>query len=393
MELDFNKIFIIPTTALRLARAHPYIPRDKKWILQFVTVHSLFTLTFLLILYNIFCHDLKANNFTQTCQNGVLFVVYIVISYQYGVLLTYQNTLVGLIADMNKDFQTSKDLPPKERDSIKKYINQGLWVCKQWLFLTISGCAIFLFKNLGLMLYYYCMNEFRLVPFYEVVLYPPIMEENRDNIFVYLLMYAIMLLFSAYSALMYAAFVPLGPIFILHACGQLVLVKLRIDDLFVECDDEVIRKKLKGIILHLQYVHSFVDRIQQVFKIGYELTLKFTALILPITIYAVLEGFYRGEVNVEFVTFIVGGVMISGSPCYYSDLLMEKGEDVRMSLYTCGWEQHYDRRTRTTLQLMLQNALKPIAIQTVFTVMCLDALTDLFQQSYAIFNLMNCMWN
>uniref|UniRef100_A0A2A4J2M8 Odorant receptor n=1 Tax=Heliothis virescens TaxID=7102 RepID=A0A2A4J2M8_HELVI len=294
---------------------------------------------------------------------------------------------------MNKDFQESKNLPPDQEAVILQYINQCLWVCKQWLFLTFSGWLLFLVKNLGMMLYFYCINEFRLVAFYEVVLYPPILEENKDNIFVYIVVYAVMLIFSAYSALMYAAFVPLGPIFILHACGQLVLVKNKIDGLFVECDDEVIRLKLRGIILHLQYVHSFVDRIQEVFKIGYELTLKFTALILPITVYAVLESFYRGEVTLEFFSFIIGGVMISGCPCYYSDLLMEKGEDVRMSLYTCGWEQHYDRRTRTTLQLMLQNALKPVAIQTVFTVMCLDALTDLFQQSYAIFNLMNCMWN
>nr|QNS36226.1 olfactory receptor 33 [Mythimna separata] len=391
MELDFDKIFKIPTKALNISRAHPYIPRDWKWAVQFCIVHGLFTLAFVNIIYNIICHDLKSNNFSQMCKNGVLFVVYIVITFQYCVLIWHQNALVDLIDNMKRDYEQSKDLDSIEKEMFTKYVNLGIWVCKQWLVISIVGTGIFVVKNVVIMLYYYFISEFQLVPLYDLV-YPSMIERNKDNIFVFLMTYGLMLLFGSYSALMYIAYVPLGPIFMLHACGQLELVAKRIDDLFVECDNAVISKKLKSIIMQLQYIYSFVDRIKQIFKVAYELTLKGSTIMLPITCYEVLEAFNHGEVSLEFITFIVGGTLISSSPCYYSNLLMEKGENVRLSLYTCGWELHYDRRTRTTLQLMLQNALTPIAINTIFRALCLDALTDLFQQSYAIFNLMNAMW-
>ncbi|KAJ8707364.1 hypothetical protein PYW08_010616 [Mythimna loreyi] len=402
MELDFDKIFEIPTRALYISRAHPYIKRDWRWALYFSIVHGIFTVGFFTIIYNIICHDLKSNNFAQICKNGVLLVVYVIITFQYCVLLWHQDALVDLINYMKRDYEQSKDLSCIERDTLNKYVKLSVWVCKQWFVIGTVGPGTFIVKSFVLMLYYYVIDEFKFVPVYDLV-YPSIIEKNNNNIFVFMLTYVLMFLFACYSALMYIAYVPLGPIFVLHICGQLELVEKRIDDLFVVYDDIIIRKKLKSIIMQLQYIYSFVDRINQIFKIAYELTLKGSTLMLPITCYEVLDflaldllkfslqAFKHGEVRLEFIMFIVGGTLISSSPCYYSDLLMEKGENVRLALYTCGWELHYDRRTRTTLQLMLQRALRPIAIQTIFRALCLDTLT--FQQSYAIFNLMNAMWS
>ncbi|KAJ8707362.1 hypothetical protein PYW08_010614 [Mythimna loreyi] len=328
MELDFDKIFEIPTRALYISRAHPYIKRDWRWALYFSIVHGIFTVGFFTIIYNIICHDLKSNNFAQICKNGVLLVVYVIITFQYCVLLWHQDALVDLINYMKRDYEQSKDLSCIERDTLNKYVKLSVWVCKQWFVIGTVGPGTFIVKSFVLMLYYYVIDEFKFVPVYDLV-YPSIIEKNNNNIFVFMLTYVLMF---------------------------------------------------------------FVDRINQIFKIAYELTLKGSTVMLPITCYEVLEAFKHGEVRLEFIMFIVGGTLISSSPCYYSGLLMEKGENVRLALYTCGWELHYDRRTRTTLQLMLQRALRPIAIQTIFRALCLDALTDLFQQSYAIFNLINAMW-
>ncbi|XP_022834752.1 uncharacterized protein LOC111362319 [Spodoptera litura] len=392
-DLYFDNIFKITTMALHISGSHPSIPKDLKWALKFTVLHGTFTLGFLMFMYNIVYHDFKENDFINICKNGVMGIVTIVITFQYCILLIHQDTLVVLIKNINADYEQLQNLPDKEKQFMYKYANLGAKVCWQWFVLTISAVLTFLVKSTGLMLYYCLINDFRYVPFYDIK-YPEFIEERKnDNLPVYLSVYFLMFFFACYACMNYVAYVPLGPIFMLHASGQLELIKNQIDDLFSECDPEKIRMKLRDIIMKLQYIYSIVDDMKGVFKIGYEIALKGTALLLPVTIYAVLEAAKKGEVSMEFICFIIGGIMLCTSPCYYSDLLMEKGEAVRLSLYMCGWEQHYDRRTRTTLQLMLLRALRPIAIQTLFRTLCLDALTDLFQQSYGIFNLMNAMWN
>nr|AOE48014.1 putative odorant receptor OR9 [Athetis lepigone] len=391
MDLNFDKIFKIVITALNLTRSHPYIARDKKWAFQFFILQGLFTVNFVVIMYNIIYHDLKANDFAQVCKNGIMAVVYVVITFQYCILLKHQDLFVTVINNIKRDYEESKRFSPAEREVIYKYVEKGIWVCKQWVVVSFCGPGLFTGKSLLLMLYYYCINDFKLVPILDMK-FPAYMEDNLHYLVLYFLTYALVLEFGLYSGLMYLAYVPLGPIFILHACGQLELVAMKIDVLFVELDDEVIKRKLKNIIEHLQYIYRFTDHLNTIFQVGNELTLKGSTLMLPVTCYEILEAFNRNEYSLEYFVFIVGSTLFSSTPCFYGDLLMEKGESVRTSLYTCGWEQYYDRRTRSTLLVMLQYALRPVAIQTIFTVMCLDTLTNLFQQSYAIFNLMNAMW-
>ncbi|CAB3242650.1 unnamed protein product [Arctia plantaginis] len=123
---------------------------------------------------------------------------------------------------------------------------------------------------------------------------------------------------------MYVTFVPLGPFLMLHACGQLEIVKKRIDNLFTDLNDEVITEKLKEIIIHLQQIYSFVDLIRDIFKIAYELTLKFMVVMLPVTVYEVKETMHQGEISLEFFSFVFGTTLFSSTPCYYSQLLMDK---------------------------------------------------------------------
>nr|ALM26223.1 odorant receptor 33 [Athetis dissimilis] len=377
---------------MNLTGSHPSIPKDRKWAIRFLFLQGVFTLDFVMFIYNIFYIDLKTNNFSEICKNGIMAVVYLEITFQYCVMLKHQDLFVTVINNIKKDYEAARNFSLAEREVMYKYIDKSLWVCKLWMVLSANGPGLFIGRSLIKMIYYFCINDFKLVPIYEYD-FPAFMKDNLHHLTIFFINYAWMLVFAFYSAFMYLAWVPLGPIFILHVCGQLELVEMKIDALFEELDDEVIKRKLKNIIVQLQYIYKFVDHLNAIFQVGYELTLKGTMLMLPITCFEVLEAFNRNEYIIEYFVFIVGSTLFSSTPCYYGDLLMEKGDEVRISLYTCGWEQYYDRRTRSTLLLMLQYALRPVAIQTIFTVMCLDTLTNLFQQSYAIFNLMNAMWN
>ncbi|XP_026733524.1 uncharacterized protein LOC113497917 [Trichoplusia ni] len=68
--------------------------------------------------------------------------------------------------------------------------------------------------------------------------------------------------------------------------------------------------------------------------------------------------------------------MISSFVCYYSELLIQQSERFRLATYSCGWERSSDRRARTSIALILQRALRPAAIQSVFSTVCLVALSE-----------------
>lgn len=55
--------------------------------------------------------------------------------------------------------------------------------------------------------------------------YPTPVEENKEHPAVYILLYTLSVFFILYGSIMYTGFIPLGPVFMLHAVGQLEIVK------------------------------------------------------------------------------------------------------------------------------------------------------------------------
>lgn len=253
MELDFDKNYISVTRTLSFNRSHPYIKRNHVWFLTFLAMHGVHTVVFILLLYNIFYIDLKENDFNKTCSDGVLVVMYLVTTFEYFILLLHQDSIVDIIDDIKRDYKEISKMTELEKEVVYKYVKISQWVCKQWVIIAISGNTIFIVGSICLMCYYHFINDFKLIGMYDLI-YPHIIEDRKDEIPVFLFTYILILFFGSYGASIYAGFVPMGPIFILHACAQLDLVKIRINDLFIVKDDEQVRKNLKYIIERIQYI-------------------------------------------------------------------------------------------------------------------------------------------
>lgn len=210
-------------------------------------------------MYNIIFINLKENNFSQTCKNGTLSVVYIVISFQYIIMLWKQQHLENLIDNIKKDYVLAKLLPVKEQKIMEEYAKKGGHISKQWMFITGVGISLFPLKNIVLISFHWIKGEFRLIPIYELVF--PYFLKDKDSVAVFCVIYIMVLGFGVYSSFMYTAFVPLGPSFMLHACGQLEVLKMRIDLLFNGDDVNEVAEKLKDIVKQSQYIYEYVKKI------------------------------------------------------------------------------------------------------------------------------------
>ncbi|KAJ2952218.1 hypothetical protein O0L34_g4496 [Tuta absoluta] len=393
MDYDFNTIFKISYIAMRFNRSHPRIPRDVKWLLQFIIMHGVATFVAFLVLYSTICHDFKKKNYTQASENFIIVCLYFLITFFYSMMLWNQDSLDWLINATQKDYSAAKYLSAAEQKMLMGYALRGRWSCKLWLAISFGVATIFPMRSFYLMVYYTLTDDFRLVPLYDVV-YPEFLEKNRDDLLSFVLLFATMLWLCVYAASIFVGLIPLGHIFMLHACGQIELLKNRAVQLFPKHNysSRKAEDELKVIARGLQKVYCFVDHVQLSFRLIYELCLKATTITMPLLVYELTETTKHGEFNMEFFAITIGSVVLSGVPCIYSDLLMELSYSFRQTLYCSGWERHWDSRARTILLMMLVRTSLPAVIRSMFGNMSLRALGNVYHHSYALYNLINAMW-
>lgn len=239
-------------------RSHPDIPRDRKWLVQFVLMHGLYTLIFLLILYSIIFHDIRNGDFAKICGNGTLVVFYIVVTFKYSLMLWHQRSLKRLIKTMKSDYELAVHLSPEENGIVVEYANKGKSLIIPWLALVSCAAGLFPLKSLILMLYYTVVDQFTLVPIFDLT-YPAVLEDVKDSVVPFALLYIAMNCYLVYAAFMYIGLVTFGPIFMQHACGQLELVKMRVSNLFPEhgYSPEKSKADLKAIVILLDNVYRW----------------------------------------------------------------------------------------------------------------------------------------
>nr|AXF48787.1 odorant receptors OR40 [Lobesia botrana] len=377
LNLDYDEMFKISIWALKINRSYPTIAKDKIWLLTIIPVHGFFCFGFCLIINSMIFHDLKIGNFSAACTNGIFSVLFICVSFKYLVMITKSKDIVTAINKVKNDYTAADFLCSEEQAITSAYANRASWVTKIWLLTSCSTFSVFPLQVVVLTIYYYAIGDSKFVHMYQMT-YPGDLEVNKNEPFTYFFLLFMQCYYGFYTLLMYVGFTPLGLIFMLHACGRLEIVKYRIGNLFngETYDEREIRQRLKNIVMPLQDVLDFVDLLKETFRVVYEVYMKATTVVFPIALYEILEAFKESRISIEFMTFIVAGTVLCFAPCYYSDLLMEKGLDLRMSVYASGWEVYPDSAMRRTLVIILCRLEREVAIRTLFRTVNLDAFSE-----------------
>lgn len=255
MDLDYDELFKISIWALKINRSYPTIPNDKTWFLSIIPMHGFFFFIFCLLLNSTICHDLKNNNFSAACTNGIFAVLFICVTFKYTMLFIKKQDIITVIKRIKRDFEAAKLLPKEEQDIVVYYAKTANWVTRVWTLTSCSTFSVFPMITIIRSIYYYWIGEFKLVFMYDMT-YPEAIETRKNNISMYLFLLFTHMYYGLYTLLMYIGFTPLGLIFMLHACGQLEIVKYRIGNLFNgdHYDPKEIRERLKNIVMPLQEV-------------------------------------------------------------------------------------------------------------------------------------------
>lgn len=262
MELDFDKLFSLPMKCLKFNGGYPFYKRNLKWFVKCFGMEGLFTYIFLGLIYQSIHYDLKEGDMLAVCGNGTLMVMYLVISFMLCILLAYKSTFCELINLVKADYEYTKTkLSPEDLTLLQEYALMGQTVSNWWGRLVFIGALAFPGQAIALTIYYSVTEEFRIVNMFPLR-YPERMEEFLGPIGQSVLSNFSIFFFEFCSYTGYVGTVPLGPIFMLHACGKIALVERRVKLLFSETDDTPldIKRKLIEIVKQIQDIYRFVNK-------------------------------------------------------------------------------------------------------------------------------------
>lgn len=254
-DINFDKVFWISKKAMRLNRSHPAIARDKTWRIQFGSILILSVVCIILLLHSI-RSDIQNERFADASKNVIMTIVAVTITYKYGILLHFQESIISLMRIVNEDYELAKEFTEEEQRIVLHFAMMGDKVGKFWVISAVTTGAIFPIKAFLLMGKSYFEGEFKLVAMFELT-YPWILDEYKNVPVFFVMCFLLTLFFDVYSTSMYIGFDPLVPIFMLHLCGQINILKIRLSKLFSNPSepDELVREKLRAIVLKLKDIY------------------------------------------------------------------------------------------------------------------------------------------
>nr|ARO70526.1 Odorant Receptor 64 [Dendrolimus punctatus] len=174
----------------------------------------------------------------------------------FVILIKKRFELRNLIECTKSDYSKACGMDERRKHIIQGYAVTGRRVSLFLGYLLIISVSLFMAKTIFLTIYHSKRNgELRLAPFYEMYYPYNISEIRLYNRWVYGITFFLELYFTAMSALLFFNSIPLGTIFMLHACGQLELVKIQFDNIF---ENDNVDENLNRIVKRLQYIYRSV---------------------------------------------------------------------------------------------------------------------------------------
>lgn len=255
-KLKFEKVFNFTNNSLWKNGSHPALPRDIRWGLKsFATVSLSFILLFLLS-NSIINHRIPNKEFTDVVRESIIATLAFTLICKYVILVYNRNIVFNLIRYMNDDYELSVHFSEEEIDIINKYIEKSRIVVKFWIMSTVLTLLLFILKAFGGTTYHYCKGNVKYVPLLDMIL-PHIMEQHKNELGGYMLITIMVATFGLYALFVYNGFEPLIPIFLLHCCGQLEILSLRMKNIFKDnASPEEIYDKIKEINMKLQSIYK-----------------------------------------------------------------------------------------------------------------------------------------
>ncbi|XP_063627453.1 uncharacterized protein LOC134798956 [Cydia splendana] len=351
MDIRFDNTFKLSSTALYLNLGHPSLTRNLRWAIKMFMFYAFYTPTFISLIYSSIFYD----TFTTICTNLSIATLYCINIFNYGLLIIYKKRFIDIIKVVEEDLRGSRELIDEDEKAVKEFTAKGIQASKFWTSCCVLCSLTFFCKGAVGTSYSALTGNFKPVAIHELT-YPTYIEERKNGFLVYIVIFGLQTFYIVFTTLMYAGFNTLGPIFIMHACGQIQVAIQQLDGLFLDndIDDDNILKKLKNITRRLQHIYSL---------------------------------------NVHLICFSFAALMQSAIPCYYCEVLLGKGEELRIAIYDCGWERFWVPSSRSIILVLLTRTVRPLGIYSVFSTVSLKAFGDVINQVYTIFNVMNAAYN
>lgn len=205
---------------------------------------------------------LKADYSDATRQMTILFLI-IMMLIKISSLVRHRPILGSLLLRLDEDYEdANKTLGESDLLIIKSYAMWGIWLSDLWCVLVVGSGTVFWWAAFILMFYSLVIGEFQKQMLFDCIL--PIWDDLKFVSPFYEMVFIYEMFLDIFVMTLYTGFDPIVPIFLMHVCAQLELVKRHLATLFDEekkNDPAKIQQELCWIVKKLQRIYRYGNKI------------------------------------------------------------------------------------------------------------------------------------